>query len=100
MEGDSTIEKTDEDQNSSNQVTILLVYGNQTGWERLVVNSIMNYLKGMEMVSVVLQDLNSFQTSQLGDVAICIIVISVLPFGKPLGREFRLEVMYSIIQKV
>lgn len=82
------IDDTDEESSSSNWNQVLLVYGNQTGWERLVANCMLNYLKGVSGVKVTLQDLNSFQISQLGDVAICIIAISVLPFGKPLCNIF------------
>ena len=84
MLGDIEVDETDDELISSIQRHVLLVYGNQTGWERLVINCMMNYLKGVHGVKVTLQDLNSFQTSQLSDVTICIIAISVLPFGKPL----------------
>lgn len=98
MDGNTSIEETDEEESSSNQRRVLLVYGNQTGWERLIVNYLINYLKGESTVKVTTQDLNCFQISQFGDVAICIIVISVLPFGKPLCSSSFLKVIHSLLQ--
>ncbi|KAK8808218.1 hypothetical protein WA171_001440, partial [Blastocystis sp. BT1] len=64
--------------------SVLLVYGDQTGWERLLVNAVIRSCDS-DCYTVRTILLDDFRFHLLDSVRILILIISVLPFGRQLS---------------
>ena len=67
--------------------SVLLVYGDQTGWERLLVNEVIRSCDS-DCYTVRTIILDDFRFHLLDSVRILILIISVLPFGRQLCTLF------------
>ena len=67
--------------------SVLIVYGDQTGWERLLVNATLRSCDSdcCTVRTILLED---FHFHLLDSVRIVILIISVLPFGRQLCTLF------------
>lgn len=69
------------------KTSVLLVYGDQTGWERLLVNSILLSCDSncCQVQTILLED---FHFHLLESFKLVILIFSVLPFGRQLCTLF------------
>lgn len=80
---------------SPQEKSILLIYDDQTGKERMAINYIQRELKRNMQLKVVIENLDSFNPNRQKNISACFIVVSVLSFGRVLCKFFCLVIITS-----